>query len=174
MKKILKVVAGVALAGCMLLPLAACSNTSDNSEEVKQLQQQVQDLQTEINSLKNGNGGNDLFTGSPKFNYGINETIPYYVNGNKIFDFKVTDFSYHFDALTVLEFTINYEPGYSSKNVAVVATLYDKSTGSLSTPYDSSNTDRIRFNMDTSTEKIITLFYGNIPFASITATPRAR
>lgn len=164
MKKALKIIAGVALAGCMLLPVAACSNT-DNSEDVKQLQQQVQDLQTEIDSLKNDNVA---LTGSPKFNYGINETIPYYVNGNKIFEYKVTDF--HYSETTVILYTINYELGYSSKNVAISMTLCEKSTGSIAA-FNKSDNNEGYFNMNTGTEKTINLFINSIPFARITATP---
>lgn len=172
MKKALKVIAGVALAGCMLLPLAACSDT-DNSQEVKQLQQQIQDLQTEIDSLKNGNGGNDLFTGSPKFNYGINETIPYYVSGTKIFDFTVTSFNYQ--NTNSIDYTVNFISSFSTTETKELftATLYDTVKGSLySSNSNSSGSMYFDTGANNGNKKTIILYYLNSPFASITATPK--
>lgn len=159
----------------MLVPLAACSDTSDNSKEVKQLQQQVQDLQTEINSLKNGNGGNDLFTGSPKFEYSLNETIPYYVSGTKIFDFKVTSFNYQ--NTNSIIYTVNFVPSFSTTETKTIftATLYDTVTGNLINS-NSNESGSMYFNVGTnnSNKKTIVLYYLNQPFASITATPTAK
>lgn len=167
MKKALKVIAGVALAGCMLLPLAACSNT-DNSEDVKQLQQQVQDLQTEIDSLKNDNVA---LTGSPKFNYGINETIPYYVSGTKIFDFTVTSFTYQ-NSNSIL-YTVNFISQISSTDTTTfTAKLYDTVKGTLYlSGSNEAGTMYFLAGDNNSNKKILTLYYEGQPFASITATP---
>lgn len=172
MKKILKVVAGVALAGCMLVPLAACSDTNDNSKEVKQLQQQVQDLQTEINSLKNGNGGNDLFTGSPKFEYSLNETIPYYINGTKIFDFKITSLEYSkFDNASVAKYNVTFIPSFNVKPSEVFsAVVYNVPQNTFVVPYTFNDTG-IAFTDNSGNQKTIILFYYGSPFASVTATP---
>lgn len=169
MKKALKVIAGVALAGCMLLPLAACSDT-DNSEEVKQLQQQIQDLQTEIDSLKNGNGGNDLFAGSPKFIYSIEETISYYINGIKIFDLKINSFAFN-DNGSKISYTVSFLSGLNLTAKDVFnANLYDEVTTTGYLPYAIENTE-MYFKANKGNKMQIILYYMSSPFACIEATP---
>ena len=130
------------------------------------LQTKINSLQSEINKLKNET---DLFTGSPKFNYSINETIPYYVNGKKIFDFKIDKF--HYQMATIVDYSITYTQGYSENNIALNASLYDKSTNIINTNY-STLQNTFAFSINTGTEKTIILFFGDIPFASIKATPK--
>lgn len=169
MKKLLKVVAGVALAGCMLLPLAACSDTNGNSEEIKQLQQQIQDLQNEINSSKNDNV---TLTGCPKFEYSLNEPIPYYINGTKIFDFTITSFYHNQSNITVFEYNVNFIPSFNAKPSEVFsAVIYNVPENTFATPY-TINDDGMGFSNNLSiNQKNIILFYYGSPFVCITATP---
>lgn len=130
------------------------------------LQTKINSLQSEINKLKNET---DLFTGSPKFNYSINETIPYYVNGTKIFDFKITKFEYQ--STNALHYTVEYSPEYSKINdkTNFSGTLYDTVT---QTTYSSvSTTKGMRFDTSSGNKKILILCYNGNPFAKITATP---
>ena len=223
MKKFIKILACLALACCMLIPLAGCGeNTADikdYSEEIAELQQQIKDLenknnslQSEMNSLKNAKiaeleallaqlqsenasmssensslqakikslqdeinelkNQNDLFTGSPKFNYSITETIPYYVNGTKIFDFKITEFYYYTSSEGItFYYTVTFSPGYSYKLESVFsATLFDPTTEEIWTP-SYNNPNHISFRDGSNTKKQIILYFNSTPFASITATP---
>ncbi len=130
------------------------------------LQTKINSLQSEINKLKNET---DLFTGSPKFNYSINETIPYYVNGTKIFDFKIDDFWYQ--STNALPFTVKCSPEYSKlcEKSYFSGTLYDTVTQNSYTSV--STTTGMRFDTNTGNKKIIILCYKGDPFAKITATP---
>lgn len=173
MKKIFKVIAGAALAGCMLLPLAACDDTNDSadySEDIAKLQQQVQNLQTELDSLKNEETPVDLFTGSPKFEYKIGETIPYYVNGTKIFDFKVTSLT-HDSSSTLAKYTVTFIPSLKVQpETAFSALVYNATKNTTAVPYLITDTG-MTYGDETGNERTLTFFYYGIPFASITATP---
>ena len=134
------------------------------------LQTKINSLQSEINKLKNET---DLFTGSPKFNYSINETIPYYVNGTKIFDFKVTKFEHYTnDNATLVSYSVSFISSFNEepKNV-IAAKMYDSKENKVSTPCMLDNTD-IAFNDYSGAQKTIILFYYNSPFAIVTATPK--
>lgn len=283
MKKIIKVIACATLAGCMLVPLAGCSDgnyqseidslqaqikeleskldtPSDNSEllemlsdlqsEISALKSQINDLkgtnsglnteitalkskieelkstnsdlnteitslQSKIEELKSTNSGlntditalqnkinelksvnsqleaeiaslqgvidelqqsDDLFTGSPKFNYEIDETIPYYINGTKIFDFKINEFVYSPDDGTRGYFTVTfYIPTFDVKpTTAFSAVAYNASENKF---YEMANKGiglydtSIAYYDYTGSKVDLTLFYYGNPFAIITATP---
>lgn len=279
MKKIIKVIACAALAGCMLVPFAGCSDgnyqseidslqaqikeleskldtPSDNSEllemlsdlqsEISALKSQISelkgtnsglnteittlkskieelksansDLNTEITSLqskieelKSTNSGlntditalqnkinelksvnsqleaeiaslqgvidelqqsGDLFTGSPKFNYEIDETIPYYINGTKIFDFKITALEYYSnDDVTIARYSVSFIPSFNvTPNTAFTVKMYHSTENNISDSY-AFNDNGIAFSDYSGTQKTLILFYYGNPFASITATP---
>lgn len=146
------------------------SLSSSNSS----LQTKINSLQTEINNLKNKT---DLYTGSPKFNYGINETIPYYVNGTKIFDFKVTKLEYDAAPSNALyfDYQVTYAPTYKDINSTVFsAKLYRKDLERLakaSAINDSSMSFFLDSNSESNQTQSVVLLYCDIPFACVTAKP---
>ncbi len=137
------------------------------------LQTKINSLQSEINKLKNES---DLFTGSPKFNYSINETIPYYVSGTKIFDFKVTNLLfYQNDKAVLVEYNVNFSSTISyptDLNKIFSSTLYDNVTNKAYYNSQSATSNAIIFyNIPNRNKSTLTLYFFNIPFASITTTP---
>ncbi len=138
------------------------------------LQTKINSLQNEINKLKNET---DLFTGSPKFNYSINETIPYYVNGTKIFDFKITKFEYSTEpgGDTRAYYTVNFTPNFNvSPETVFAATAYnptEKKFLEMANHGTGFYNTTIAYYDQTGSQVTLTLYYLNYPFACITAKP---
>lgn len=261
MKKIIKVIACAALAGCMLVPFAGCADSkyqseidslqaqireleskldnnsgtsSDNSEllemlsdlqsEISALKSQISELkgtnsglntevtalkskieelkstnsglnsditalQNKINELKSVNSqleaeiaslqgvidelqqSDDLFTGSPKFNYEIDETIPYYINGTKIFDFKITEFVFN-DNATIVNYSITFAPEFNENlKQSINIRLYDTVSKTVYTYNSHSEGEIIFTSVHSGAETIINLLFHDITFATILATP---
>ena len=163
MKKLFLSILSVAIIAGSLFAFTGC-NGKDYTSDIDDLKSQIQELEdksakiaeleAELAKLKNET---DLFTGSPKFNYSINETIPYYVNGTKIFDFKIDDFWYQ--STNALPFTVKCSPEYSKlcEKSYFSGTLYDTVTQNSYTSV--STTTGMRFDTNTGNKKIIILCY---------------
>ena len=161
MKKFTKLILGAVFSVGCLFAFAGCGN-----QQVSDLQDQVSDLQGQISDLR------ENFTGSPKFNYdSIDEPISYYIQGTKIFDFTITDFSYK--STTHFVYTVEFQPAFAVNQTTTypfTATLYDSSKQVVYSS-NSNEVGSMYFNVNTGSEATLGLYYIHQPFACITMVP---